>query len=137
MKMKVSSYIAARCGRTPKDFIVTHIRGSGPGGQHRNKVSTGVRIVDKATGLASEATNSRSQEDNKREAFTKLAMKIIDYYHQEEMNQKIVDIQASGEGRYRRTYKEKEGIAVDHLTKKSYDLGETLDGNLDQIFQDV
>lgn len=54
------------------DFEVEHIRGSGPGGQHRNKTSTGVRISHRASGATATATDSKSQETNKKEAFKKV-----------------------------------------------------------------
>ena len=40
-------------------------RRGGPGGQHRNKVSTGVFVTDAATGITAEATESRSQRTNR------------------------------------------------------------------------
>lgn len=54
---------------TRKDFEETHIRGSGPGGQHRNKTSTGVRLTHKASGAWAEATDSKSQGQNRISAF--------------------------------------------------------------------
>lgn len=54
---------------TAKDFDVTAIRGSGPGGQHRNKTSTGIRMKHRASGAVGEATDSRSQLENKQAAF--------------------------------------------------------------------
>lgn len=54
---------------TRKDFDITDIRGSGPGGQHRNKTSTGIRMRHRASGAVGEATDSRSQLDNKATAF--------------------------------------------------------------------
>jgi protein subunit release factor B len=56
-----------------EDLDISHIRGSGPGGQHRNKTSTGVRIVHRASGAIGEATDSKSQEENKRAAFRRMA----------------------------------------------------------------
>ena len=57
---------------TKKDFTETHIRGSGPGGQHRNKTSTGVRLVHRASGAVGEATDSKSQAENRVAAFRRL-----------------------------------------------------------------
>lgn len=54
------------------DLIVEDIRGSGPGGQHRNKSYTGVRITHPSSGAIGEATDSRSHETNKRNAFRRM-----------------------------------------------------------------
>ena len=51
-------------------------RASGPGGQHRNKVSSGVRLRHTPTGVTAEATESRSQHDNRRQALRRLRMHI-------------------------------------------------------------
>lgn len=55
---------------------VQTFRGPGPGGQHRNKTSSAVRVVHRPTGLAGVATNKRSQVDNRREAILELRRAI-------------------------------------------------------------
>lgn len=57
---------------TSKDFDEKHIRGSGPGGQHRNKTSTGIRLTHRASGATAEATEHKSQEQNRREAWRRI-----------------------------------------------------------------
>jgi len=51
-------------------------KSSGPGGQHRNKVSSAVRFAHRPTGLTAHADESRSQHDNRRKAMRRLRMKI-------------------------------------------------------------
>ncbi len=51
---------------------VKHIRGSGPGGQHRNKVSTGIHITHRASGIIGQATERRSQSENLSVAIQRL-----------------------------------------------------------------
>ena len=51
-------------------------KSSGPGGQHRNKVSSAVRVRHKATGVAAHGDESRSQHDNKRMAVRRLRMNM-------------------------------------------------------------
>ncbi len=51
-------------------------RSSGPGGQHRNKVSSAIRLKHAPTGITVTATESRSQHVNKRNAVKRLRMKI-------------------------------------------------------------
>ena len=51
-------------------------KASGPGGQHRNKVSSAVRLRHKATDISAVANDSRSQHDNRQRALTRLRMNI-------------------------------------------------------------
>lgn len=55
---------------------VQTFRGPGPGGQHRNKTSSAVRLVHRPTGLSGVATNKRSQVDNRRDALFELRRAI-------------------------------------------------------------
>jgi protein subunit release factor B len=57
------------------DFVVTPYRGSGKGGQKRNKTMSGCRITHPATGLFSECEEERYFEVNKRRAFERLCNK--------------------------------------------------------------
>jgi len=51
-------------------------KSSGPGGQHRNKVSSAVRLKHRPTGVSAHGDESRSQHDNRRMAMKRLRMKI-------------------------------------------------------------
>ncbi|MHC4402423.1 MAG: peptide chain release factor family protein [Planctomycetota bacterium] len=52
------------------------LRRSGPGGQHRNKVETMVRVCHVPTGVAAEAGERRSQEVNRRTAIRRLRVNL-------------------------------------------------------------
>ena len=57
-----------------KDLVYDTYRGSGPGGQHRNKVETAVRVTHRPTGLSATSATHKSQSQNKQEALKKLKM---------------------------------------------------------------
>ena len=57
-------------------------RRSGPGGQHRNKVETGIFIEHRPTGIRAEATERRSQQQNLESALFRLRLNLaIEYRH--------------------------------------------------------
>lgn len=54
------------------DFFIA----TGPGGQNRNKVETGVRLVHRPSGVMVTATERRSQYANREAAFERMARKL-------------------------------------------------------------
>ena len=58
-----------------KDFIVQPFKGSGKGGQKRNKTMSACRIIHSASGAVSECQEERSFEQNKQRAFERLLEK--------------------------------------------------------------
>lgn len=59
-----------------RDCAVTHTKGSGPGGQHRNKVQTAVVLKHQPTGLTGQASDSRSQVQNQAAALFRLRLRL-------------------------------------------------------------
>jgi protein subunit release factor B len=58
---------------TASDCEWEYMRGTGPGGQKRNKTESKVRCTHRPSGAVGESDETRSQHDNKRLAFVKMA----------------------------------------------------------------
>ena len=56
---------------------------SGPGGQHRNKTESGVRLAHPPTGLVVTATERRSQAQNRGAALVRLRERVAALAHRE------------------------------------------------------
>ncbi len=59
-----------------KEVRVTFFRASGPGGQHRNKTESAVRIFHIPSGITVIATERRSQHQNRELAYERLIERL-------------------------------------------------------------
>lgn len=59
-----------------RDCTVEFLRVGGPGGQHRNRRETGVRLLHRPTGVVVQATERRSQQQNLAAAYARLADRL-------------------------------------------------------------
>jgi len=57
---------------TKKDLEIQTFKGSGPGGQHRNKTESGIRIIHRESGAVGESSSEKSQHINKKLALKRL-----------------------------------------------------------------
>ncbi len=55
-----------------KEVLIQPYKASGPGGQHRNKVETAIRLTHIPSGITVESAEFRSQLQNKKRAWKKL-----------------------------------------------------------------
>jgi peptide chain release factor 1 len=62
---------------TKDDFDVQTFRCGGCGGQNRDKVESGVRIIHRESGAVGECRETRDQHKNKKIAFKRLVEKGI------------------------------------------------------------
>lgn len=71
---------------TAKDCDWSFSKGTGPGGQARNKGLSAVHCHHRASGARAYSQDGRSQEDNKRDAFVKMcSTKEFKAWHQREV----------------------------------------------------
>ena len=112
------------------EYILT--RGSGPGGQHRNKVESCVIAIHKPTGL-SVKIDARNQHRNKKLATSILIERISERQsHNASIKRGIARAQQVGSGMRgdkRRTYRSQDDSVVDHITGKRWKLSKWLKGN--------
>ncbi len=66
-----------------RQCTVEFTRGSGPGGQHRNKTETAVRLTHVPSGLVVVAADSRSQTQNRKNALRRLAERLAQMEQEE------------------------------------------------------
>jgi protein subunit release factor A len=55
-----------------KDLDISYFIGSGKGGQKKQKTASGVQIIHRESGAIGRCSETRSQDQNKREAFKKM-----------------------------------------------------------------
>lgn len=62
---------------------VTVYQASGPGGQHRNRTYSAVRLKHLPTGIVVTAADSRSQLRNRKIAFERLTRRLAEHFHED------------------------------------------------------
>jgi protein subunit release factor A len=121
---------------TKADLRIEFYRGSGPGGQHRNKKDTACRITHIPTGIAATAQEFKSQKQNKEAAFRRLAEKLVPLMRKALATTKIENDSDKLLDRIR-TYKEKPNTVIDKRTETLYNMNKILDGELEKLINEI
>ena len=112
------------------DIRVNTSRGSGPGGQHRNKRDTAVRLTHIPSGLAVRCQSERSQHRNKATAYALLRAKLAERANADQAGD-AQPREPSGWGHQVRIYALDNGWVKDLRTRAiRHDLGTVLDGDI-------
>ena len=117
-----------------KDLKIEITRGSGPGGQHRNKVETCVTVTHIPTGFSERCQDTRSKNRNLKIAIDRLEKKIIQNKI-DEKNEKQNEIRKEKiqNPKRIRTYNFITKKVIDHRTKKMADLEKVMNGEIDLL----
>ncbi|MCX6764280.1 MAG: PCRF domain-containing protein [Candidatus Nealsonbacteria bacterium] len=122
----------------PENLKIDVYRASGPGGQNVNKRETAIRITHLPTGLVVTSQTERNQLENKENAMSILAARLLERQKQLEQ-EKITgerknQIGSAERSEKIRTYNFPQDRITDHRIKKSWhNLEKILDGNLEPI----
>lgn len=115
-----------------KDVDIKVSRGSGPGGQHRNKTDSCVTATHIPTGL-SVRIDMRSQHQSRETALKVLSAKVFDIHNEQTSDaRKKLRKEQVGTGMRAdkiRTYREQEDQVNDHITGKHWKLKNWMRGD--------
>jgi peptide chain release factor 1 len=108
-------------------------RGSGKGGQHRNKTDSAVRMRHKPTGIEA-YVDGRCQHQNRRSARSTLEARVYEHLLTASVNAHNIDrknqIGTGMRGDKIRTYREQDDTVMDHVTGRRARLRDLREGNL-------
>lgn len=120
----------------PNDLNFETYRGSGPGGQHRNKTDTAVRVTHIPTGMQA-CSEIKSQSRNKVLALAALKARLLDKQvesQQQGRNSKRKQQVGTGERSDKiRTYAEQRGRVENHLNGKRCSISAYEKGEIERL----
>lgn len=116
-----------------RDVEITTTRGSGPGGQARNKTESCIVAIHKPTGLQVRIDNERSQHQNRAMAYKVLAAKLYDTERAKQAMQRDdlrrQQVGSGMRGDKVRTYRTQDDAVTDHRTGQRWRLKDWVKGN--------
>src|SRR3989338_5436809 len=124
----------------PADLEITTFKASGPGGQYVNKTESAIRIVHRPTGLVVTSQSERNQLQNKENALSVLAARILQRQEEQDLSKLTAErreqIGWAKRAEKIRTYNYPQNRITDHRIGKSWhDLETIADGNLEPIIK--
>jgi peptide chain release factor 1 len=118
----------------PRDIEWTACRGSGAGGQARNKTSNAVQVWHKPSGMTIRVESERSQSQNRASAMGLLRARLRDAGQQQRNLDRDLDrkqqVGGGARGDKIRTYRVRDDQVHDHRTDKKVSLRLVQRGNL-------
>jgi peptide chain release factor 1 len=108
----------------PSELAWTTCRGSGPGGQHRNRTESAVQLTHQPTGLTVRCESERSQHQNRATALSLLRARLwqeeqIRLGREREASRRS-QVGSGMRGDKRRTIRVQDGAVHDHVTGRTW-----------------
>ena len=127
---------------SPAELRVDYFRSSGPGGQNVNKRMTAVRITHLPTGIVVASQTQRNQLQNKDNAMSILAAKILEKKESEAVKKlggnRKAQIGSAKRAEKIRTYNFPQDRVTDHRIKKTFhNIEGIMNGNLDPLTENL
>lgn len=121
-----------------EDFKIEATTGQGPGGQHRNRNLTAIKITHIPTGLTA-YSDTKSQHRNKQNAMAVLVARLREQdqsqKHEEVNAERGEQIRDMGRGTRVRTYNFIRSKVTDERRKKKFRTKDIMDGKLELIYK--
>jgi protein subunit release factor A len=112
---------------------ISYYRGSGPGGQHRNKTDSACRMKHNPTGTVTQCEEHKRQGQNKKAAWKRMTDILVPLMKAAASTQ----VEPSTSSERVRTYHEPDSRVKDHRSGKTYRYKDILEGKLDELLDDL
>src|SRR3989344_741407 len=124
----------------PEDLRIDTYRSSGAGGQYVNKTESAIRITHKPSGLVVTSHTERSQLQNKENAMSILAARLLQAQQENDLSKLTAarreQIGWAKRSEKTRTYNYPQNRITDHRIEKSWhNLEDIIEGNMEPIFK--
>lgn len=121
-----------------RDLDIRATRGSGAGGQARNKLASAIQLTHLPTGLIIRCESERSQQQNRRTALQLLRVRLQER-EDATRRQGLNDVRrrqlGTGQrGDKIRTVREQDGVVTQHSTGRKMRLRDYLDGRIENLW---
>jgi peptide chain release factor 1 len=124
----------AQVALSPGDLEWSTCRGSGAGGQHRNKTESAVKLLHRPSGLLVRCESQRSQHQNRATALALLRARLwadaASTKEKQRASARRDQVGSGMRGDKRRTIRCQDGVVTDHVTGRTWAFRDYERGNI-------
>lgn len=121
----------------PQDVDIKTCRGSGAGGQHRNKTESAIQATHKPSGITVRVESERSQHQNRAEALSILRTRLLQHERESVKNSRDHDrrqqVGSGMRGDKIRTVAVQRDQVTDHRTNRQITVKKFMRGELEGL----